>query len=84
MYCGRNFGPLATLHTMPQIAHLQVHATGEKGCRQEQNRRRLEQNKSAKHFAPRHVNSQSGAHFQMRRRLSIHMLSFEYEDDNKM
>jgi hypothetical protein len=30
MYCGRNFGPLATLHTMPQIAHLQVHATGEK------------------------------------------------------
>jgi hypothetical protein len=48
MFCGRNFGPLATLPTMPQIAHRQVHTNGEKGCRQEQNRRRLEQNKSAK------------------------------------
>jgi hypothetical protein len=37
-----------------------------------------------KHFAPRHVNSQSGVHFQMRSQLSIHMLNFEYEDDSKM
>jgi hypothetical protein len=84
MFCGRNFSPLATLPTMPQIAHRHVHATGEKGCRQEQNRRRQSKINPQKQFAPRHVNSQSGVHFQMRSRLSIYMLNFEYEDDSKM
>jgi hypothetical protein len=85
MFCGRNFGPLATLPTMPQIAHRQVHATGEKGCRQEQNRRRLEQNKSAKNtLLPSMSILKLGMHFQMRRRLSIHILSFEYKEDSKM
>jgi hypothetical protein len=37
-----------------------------------------------KHFAPLHVNSQSGVHFQMRSRISIHMLNFEYEDNSKL
>jgi hypothetical protein len=43
------FRPLGnTAYQVMYIAHRQVHATGEKGCCKEQNRRRLEQNKSAK------------------------------------
>jgi hypothetical protein len=38
MFCGRNLGSLATVPTMSQIAHQQVQATGEKGCRKEQNK----------------------------------------------
>jgi hypothetical protein len=42
------FWPLGNTANQAMIAHRQVHATGEKGCRKEQNRCRLEQNKSAK------------------------------------
>jgi hypothetical protein len=66
----QNFGPLATLPTRQYCRLL----TGEKGCHKEQNRRRLEQNKSAKTLGfPASSSSICGVHYEMRCRQNLHM-----------